>query len=189
MAELGDTDEALDWYDKAIKADAKYAPAHYNKGVLLDKKLRPDEALKCLDNAIKIEPKKDNPKFYKGIVLGKMKKHEEALNCFQNVYRNNRNHLDAYFQTGIQLAELDRHEQALKVFDSILERYQKYKDNPHFIYAKSRSKAALNETAEALTLLKIATKSKAGKIIKKWAAEDKAFDKLVGIPEFENIIK
>ena len=187
MAELGDTDEALEWYDKAINADKKYAAAHYNKGVLLDKKLRPDEALKCLDDAITLDPKKDNPRFYKGIVLGKMKRHEEALNCFQNVYRNNRNHLDAYFQTGIQLAELGRHEQAVKVFDNILKKYEKFRDNANVIYAKARSKAALDETGEALELLRLATKR--SKEIKKWAVEEKAFDRLLGTPEFEDIVK
>ena len=146
-----------------------------------------NEALKCLDDAITLDPKKDNPRFYKGIVLGKMKRHEEALNCFQNVYRNNRNHLDAYFQTGIQLAELGRHEQAVKVFDNILKKYEKFRDNANVIYAKARSKAALDETGEALELLRLATKR--SKEIKKWAVEEKAFDRLLGTPEFEDIVK
>ena len=104
-----------------------------------------------MEEAIKIDPKKANPLFYKGIVLGKMKKHERALNCFENVYRTNRNHLDALFQTGVQLAQLDRHEKAIIVFDKVLAKFGR---NVNVVYAKARSKAALNVIEESLSLLK-----------------------------------
>ena len=39
LAELGNTDDALEYYNKAIEIDPKHAAAHYNKGVLYDKLL------------------------------------------------------------------------------------------------------------------------------------------------------
>ena len=55
------------------------------------------------------------------------------------------------------------------------------------VYAKSRSKAALNEIEESLSLLKEATKQ--SKIIKMWAREDEIFLKFFDDPEFESIVR
>ena len=84
-----------------------------------------------------------------------MKKHERALNCFENVYRSNRNHLDALFHTGVELAHLDRHEKAITVFDKVLTKFGR---NISVVYAMARSKAAINEVEESLSLLKEAAK-------------------------------
>ena len=43
---------------KQLKPIQFHAPAYYNKGVLLDKKLEHDESLKVLDEAIEKDPKK-----------------------------------------------------------------------------------------------------------------------------------
>ena len=122
--------------------------------------------------------------FYKGIVLAKMRKHERALNCFENVYRANRNHLDALFHTGVELAHLDRHEKAITVFDKVLTKFGR---NISVVYAMARSKAAINEVEESLSLLKEAAKQ--SKTIKTWAREDEIFEKFFDDPEFENIIR
>ena len=113
-----------------------------------------------------------------------MKKHERALNCFENVYRSNRNHLDALFHTGVELAQLNKHEKAIVVFDKVLTRFGR---NINVVYAKARSKAALNEVEESLSLLKEATKQ--SKIIKTWAREDEIFLKFFDDPEFESIVR
>ena len=113
-----------------------------------------------------------------------MKKHERALNCFENVYRSNRNHIDALFHTGVELAQLDRHEKAIVVFDKVLVKFGR---NVNVVYAKARSKAALNEVEESLSLLKEAVKQ--SKMIKTWAREDEIFEKFFDDAEFESIIR
>tara|TARA_B100000929_G_C15502777_1_gene417927 strand:- start:2721 stop:3062 length:342 start_codon:yes stop_codon:yes gene_type:complete len=113
-----------------------------------------------------------------------MRKHERALNCFENVYRSNRNHLDALFHTGVELAQLDRHEKAIVVFDKVLTKFGR---NINVVYAKARSKAALNEIEESLSLLKEAAKQ--SKMIKTWAREDEIFGRFIDDSEFESIIR
>ena len=113
-----------------------------------------------------------------------MRKHERALNCFENVYRSNRNHLDALFHTGVELALLDRHEKAVVVFDKVLTKFGR---NINVVYAKARSKAALNEIEESLSLLKEAAKK--SKMIKTWAREDEIFGRFIDDSEFESIIR
>ena len=48
MAEMGNIQGASECYDKAIKADPKYGPSYFNKGVLLDKLQDHEEALEFL---------------------------------------------------------------------------------------------------------------------------------------------
>ncbi len=56
------------------------------------------------------------------------------------------------------------------------------------IYAKSRSKAAIERYPEALELLKQAI-SKNPKIIRTWAKEEPIFTKLHGNDQFRKLVK
>ena len=184
MGESGDIDGAFKYYEKSIDSDPKYAPAYYNKGVLHDKLLEHDDAIKWLDESIKIEPRKINPRFYKGIVLGKLGRHEEALNCFENICNSNPSHQDSQFHKGIELAELGQHEKAIKIFDRVLD---KFGNNINLLYAKSRSKIALNQINEGLELLRISVKN--SKDIKEWAKKEKLFEKIYDDKRFQQIVR
>ena len=93
--------------------------------------------------------------------------------------------MDALFHKGIELAELEKHDKAIDIFDKIL---SKHKDNVNIIYAKSRSKAALERYPEALDLLKQAV-SKNPKVIRAWAKEEKAFTNLHNDDRFRALVK
>jgi tetratricopeptide (TPR) repeat protein len=114
-----------------------------------------------------------------------MGKHEEALNCFQNVSKSHPQHLDALFHKGIELAELDQHKKVIEVFDNIL---KKYKDNVNVIYAKARSKAAIDELGQSMELLKNAI-TKDPKTIRKWAKEEKVFERFYDNEQFRKLVK
>jgi tetratricopeptide (TPR) repeat protein len=92
--------------------------------------------------------------------------------------------MDAFFHKGIELAEIGKHDEAIKNFDTLL---KKHVNNVNVIYAKARSKAALNEIDESLALLKQAI-SKSPKVIKKWAKQEKIFEKLQDDERFRKII-
>ena len=55
------------------------------------------------------------------------------------------------------------------------------------VYAKARSKAALNHVEEAFALLNVAIKS--SKTIKLWARIEKIFEKFYDDPEFQKMVK
>jgi len=114
-----------------------------------------------------------------------MGKHEQALNCFDNVCRSNPRNLDAIFHKGIELAELQKHDKAIRIFDDLL---RKQKENVNLIYAKARSMAALDETGLALELLKKAI-SKDPKTIRKWAKDEKIFERLHEDEQFRKLVK
>ncbi|KAG2474353.1 MAG: putative TPR domain protein, component of TonB system [Nitrosopumilales archaeon] len=138
-----------------------------------------------MEEAIKIDPKKTNARFYKGIVLGKMGKHEQALNCFENVCRSNPRNLDAIFHKGIELTELQKHDKAIRIFDDLL---RKQKENVNLIYAKARSMAALDEIGLSMELLKKAI-SKDPKTIRKWAKDEKIFERFHDDEQFRKLVK
>ena len=85
----------------------------------------------------------------------------------------------------IELAELEKHEEAIKIFDEVL---QKHRDNINIIYAKARSKAALDQLPESLELSRKAV-SREGKTIREWAKKEKIFEKLYDNEEFKRLVK
>jgi len=93
--------------------------------------------------------------------------------------------MDAFFHKGIELAELDKHKQAIEIFDKLL---SKHKNNVNVIYAKSRSKAALEEIEDSLSLLKQAI-SQNPKVIKKWAKQEKIFERFQEDERFKKLVK
>jgi serine/threonine-protein kinase len=52
----GQLDEAIDFYEQAIRLDPKYAPAHMNLGVALKATGNVDEAIDCYRRAIEADP-------------------------------------------------------------------------------------------------------------------------------------
>ena len=56
LARLGDTDSALDYYDQALAADARFVPALLGKAVILAGKQDKDAARSLLAEAIKLAP-------------------------------------------------------------------------------------------------------------------------------------
>ena len=113
-----------------------------------------------------------------------MKRHEEALNCFSNLCHIHPQHQDAFFHKGIELAELDRHNESIEIFDKLL---SKHKENVNVLYAKSRSMAALERIEESLTLLGQAI-AKDSKTIKKWAKQEKIFEKIFDDERFRKLV-
>ncbi len=88
------------------------------------------------------------------------------------------------FHKGIELAEIDEHYQAISIFDELL---STYKNNVNVMYAKARSKAALNENTEAIELLKKSISKE--KAIRDWAREEKVFEKFYKNDEFKKLVK
>ena len=182
LSEMGNTDEALEMYNRALSIDSKYASAMYNKGILYDKMLRLDDALDSINSAIKADSKNNRALFYKGLILGKLKRHSEALDSFTRLCKRDRKNQDALFHKGIELGSLNLHQEALDVFDTLLDNYPK---SASLLYAKARSLVALNHLDEGYAFTKQAL-SKDSKRIKKWAVDDDIFTN-VDDPRFEKL--
>ncbi|MGB9622783.1 MAG: tetratricopeptide repeat protein, partial [Candidatus Bathyarchaeia archaeon] len=62
LANLGNVQEALDCFNKAIELNPNLAKAWYNKGLILFKLNRVNEAEFCAKEALRIDPQYDKAK-------------------------------------------------------------------------------------------------------------------------------
>ena len=54
--QLGESQNALRYYEKAIKSKPNYADAHINLGIAFKSLKKNEQALSCFEKAIKIQP-------------------------------------------------------------------------------------------------------------------------------------
>ncbi|MGD2250571.1 MAG: tetratricopeptide repeat protein [Candidatus Methanofastidiosia archaeon] len=80
-------DEALEAFNRAIKANPEYVDAWYSKGVILEIRKEYEEALEAYNKAIKLDP--DNAVIWdsKGAVLHRLKRYDEALGAFKQAIK------------------------------------------------------------------------------------------------------
>ncbi|WP_425361148.1 tetratricopeptide repeat protein [Candidatus Tisiphia endosymbiont of Stenodema calcarata] len=87
LAMDGKLQEAIDYYDLAIKHKPDYAEAYYNKGVALNKLDKLQESIDSLDLAIKYKPDYVKAYYNKGIVLKELGKYSQSEEAFSKAER------------------------------------------------------------------------------------------------------
>jgi len=80
----GDLPGAIEYYDKALTIDPKYADAWYNKGVALSDLKRYDEEIECYDKTLTINPKYANAWFSKACIYASK---DDKSNALKNLSR------------------------------------------------------------------------------------------------------
>ncbi|HPZ08025.1 MAG TPA: tetratricopeptide repeat protein [Candidatus Eremiobacteraeota bacterium] len=125
----GKYEEALMWYDRALKLDSISTTYWYGRGNSLRSLGRYDEAIKCYEKVLSLDPKFVDAWFDKGLALKELKKYEEALTCFNRVLNLDPLYVLAFYHKGDILYNQEKYEEAMKCFDETL------KSEPHFIEA------------------------------------------------------
>lgn len=72
---LGQYEEALSWYDQALKLDSKNINTMFKKALLLSKTSKYEQALFLLDQIIEVDPTLVSVLVHRKIVLEKLGKH------------------------------------------------------------------------------------------------------------------
>ncbi|MEZ2657922.1 tetratricopeptide repeat protein [Aneurinibacillus aneurinilyticus] len=85
-------DNALEYYDEAIKLNNKFYDAYNNKGLLLKDLWRLNEALQCFEKAIEINPEHTHTLCNCGYLLKDMGENERALEYYKDALEGNPNH-------------------------------------------------------------------------------------------------
>jgi len=80
---LGDNQEAIACYDKAIEINPYYADAFYNKGMALSATSKFTEAITSFDKAIEINPYYADAFYNKGMALSATSKFTEAIFSYE----------------------------------------------------------------------------------------------------------
>ncbi len=122
-------EEAITFYDKALKRLPRYANAWLKKGDALDHLKRHEEALYCYGKVLQINPESVDAWNLQGVCLSDLKRYEEALESFDEATILDPTHGPAWNFKGVCFFMLGRPEMALDCF----ERATKF--HPEFISA------------------------------------------------------
>jgi tetratricopeptide (TPR) repeat protein len=136
---LGQFEEAMSCFDKALEIDPKNVRAWISRGNLfLDQKLF-NEAISCYNKAIEIEPGNKKYWYNIGFALQKSDKFEESLEYFNYSLKIDPKYVKALTAKGSSLSQLSRYEEALLCVDKALE------INPEYVDALREKGVALDE--------------------------------------------
>jgi tetratricopeptide (TPR) repeat protein len=145
---LGRSQEALEYYNRALVLTPADATALCNKGVALDNLGRMQEAMDCYEAALRLNPGLAEAWTNKGILLDAMGRGAEAMECYEKAIEVNPRYIDAWMNKGTSQAAMGRVADALESFDRAIE------ISPEFAEGWLTRGAALLELgfpAEALT--------------------------------------
>jgi tetratricopeptide (TPR) repeat protein len=109
LDELGQYEEAVSWYDIAIKKNPRDIVAWYNKGNVLDNIGKLKESIFCYDKVLEIIPDDISSMYNKAIVLSKLKKYEEAVSLFDKIISIDPIHIGALTNRRVSLDKLGMH--------------------------------------------------------------------------------
>lgn len=86
-SDLGDYNQALLCFDKAVQIDPLYGQAWRSKGILLLKMSRPEEAIQALDKALRIDPSDIDSLTMKAQALSALGRYEEASKIYDRAMK------------------------------------------------------------------------------------------------------
>ncbi|MGE4118602.1 MAG: tetratricopeptide repeat protein, partial [Candidatus Nitrosocosmicus sp.] len=125
---LGNNQEAIACYDKAIEINPEYDLAYYNKGIVLSVTGNNQEAIACYDKAIEINPQYADAYNNKGLSLYYLGNNQEAIACYDKAIEINPEYDLAYYNKGIVLSVTGNNQEAIACYDKAIEINPQYAD-------------------------------------------------------------
>jgi len=121
LANLGQHEEAIASFDRAIEINPRLELAWHNKGGALHRLGRTEEAIACYDRALQINLRYADAWSNKGVALGALGRMEEAIACYDGALEINPRHADAWNNKGAALGALGWTEEEIASYDHALE--------------------------------------------------------------------
>jgi tetratricopeptide (TPR) repeat protein/uncharacterized membrane protein SirB2 len=117
----GQTEQAMKWYQKAVKLDWANAEAQYNLGNIYLKDNKLSMALYCYDKAIKARPAYTRAYINKGVVFSQIGVPDRAMAQFRKAIELEPNNLSAYFNLANVMADNGLLDGAVVYFRKVIE--------------------------------------------------------------------
>jgi tetratricopeptide (TPR) repeat protein len=118
---LGQHEEAIAAYDKALEIKPDMHWAWNNKGAALASLGRYEEAIAAYDKALELKPDKHEAWFNKGVTLGNLGRYEEAIAAYDKALEIKPDKHAAWNNKGIALRKLGLYEEVIAAYDKALE--------------------------------------------------------------------
>ncbi len=120
LSNLGQYQDALACYDRALTFNADDPVVHSNRGAALAGLKRHEEALACYEQVLLIQPASLEALLNSGTMLRELKRNAAALDAFDNVLSLDPHHSIAHYNRGVVLGDMGRYEEALACYDESL---------------------------------------------------------------------
>jgi len=116
----GRTDEAIRYYQEALRVNPSYVKAHFGLGNALAKKGRTDEAIKSYREVLRINPEHTRAHYNLGVLLEKEGNERDAARHFSEVLRIHPDFAETFNKMGVLLTENNKLSEAMQYFQKAL---------------------------------------------------------------------
>ncbi len=121
FASLGQEEEALARYDRALALAPNEAAIHNNRGNSLSRTGRVEEALAAFSRALELRPRYDTALVNRALALARAGRAAEGMPDCERALAINARNAEAWVTRGVILAGLGRREEAIESYDRALE--------------------------------------------------------------------
>lgn len=120
LAELGNNQEAIKHYRRALEIKPSYAHAHNNWGTALAHIGKTEEAIEHFQTALEINPVNAKAHYNLGNALASLGKTQEAIGHYQMALEIKPKYAKAHYNLGNELAALGKTQEAIACFQAAL---------------------------------------------------------------------
>ncbi len=153
---LGNEQEAIKDYDRAISLNPKYADAYNNRGKAKFEMGNKPEAIADLDRAISLNPKSAEAYFNRGNAKSDLGNQLEAIKDYDRAISLNPKSAEAYFNRGNAKSDLGNQLEAIKDYDRAIALNPKsadaYNNRGNAKYKLGNKQEAINDYDRAIAL-------------------------------------
>ena len=119
--EIGNHEQAISDFDRAIQINPDYANAYHDRGVVYGKLGDRGQAISDFDRAVEINPKYAAAYNNRGAVYDILGKKRQAIQDFNKAIEMNPEYAEAYYNRGAAYGELGEQRQAISDYDRAIE--------------------------------------------------------------------
>lgn len=112
--------QAKDLFEKTLKINPNYAPAHNNLGQIFQELGENKKAIKCFEKTIKIQPGLAAPYNNLGNLLLELGENTKAVNCFEQALKIQPNLFAAHNNLGTAFGAMKEYDKAINCFKNAI---------------------------------------------------------------------
>lgn len=131
--ELGQTDLALDDFNRSVELDSSDYRAFYNRGNAYYQLQIFDKAVTNYDKALRLEPKNADVYINRGNALVQLEKYNQAILDYRFALKLDDSNYLTYFNLARTLYLIDQHDEAQLLFEKCLTIYQTFAPAHYFL--------------------------------------------------------
>lgn len=114
-------DQAISYYDQAIKQNPVFPGAYNNKGISLNSLGKYRQAAECIERSLEINPEDADAHSNLGHALSKLGDHRKAVAHLMRAVQLNPEHVNAYYNLGNAMKMANRESDAIRNYNKTLE--------------------------------------------------------------------